>query len=126
MNKILTKKLYKIVKEIEKVEKSKIDELEKEILLSLLYLKYWRIKFVLENGLKEYLKRCFKNFRIILNQFRLNSWLSLVRKNKKEAAKYVAQIREFINKIEEAMIDLIPEEHIEWNQSLNIWYKKAI
>jgi len=113
MNEILTKKLYKIDKEIEKVEKSKIDELEKEILLSLLYLKYWKVKFVLENGLKAYLKRCFKNFKITPTQFRLVIWLLFIRKNKKEAAKYVTQIRELINKIEETMIELIPEEHIE-------------
>jgi len=103
----------RIVKMIKKVEKSKIDELEKEILLTILYFDYWKIKCVLEEGLNKYLEKSLKNLNAILNQYRLAIWLLLVRKNKEKVSKYIEQIKELINKIEEAMIEFIPEEEFE-------------
>jgi len=103
----------RIVKMIKKVEKSKIDELEKEILLTILYFDYWKIKCVLEEGLNKYLEKSLKNLNAILNQYRLAIWLLLVRKNKEKASKYIEKIKELINQIEEAMIEFIPEEEFE-------------
>jgi len=85
------------------------DELEKEILLAILYFDYWKIKCVFEEGFNKYLEKSLKNFNAIQNQFKLAIWLLLIRKSKE----YVQQIRELIEKIKEAMIEFIPEEEFE-------------
>ena len=109
INNVSSKKIRKLIKIL---KEETTNDLKKEMLLTLLYFDYWRIKYYEEEGLSKYIEKVADNIRTIYSYIELSIWYLLYLKNKNKVMEYEEYIKKLIDGINDAMVEFIPEDSV--------------
>ncbi len=103
---ISSKKIKDTIEDVQGIE----DSFLREMLLSILYFDYWKVKLMEENGIVRYIEKVLENMEKILVEIELTIWALLYTINKEKVLKYKDYIKNLIESIKEGILEFIPEE----------------